>query len=161
MANTSNPLLDFSKSMMDLDLTKGADEFLKRLAQLKVPGIDMDALVATQRDDLEALTKANRAAIEGMKAVAELQVKILKETMDEISDVAGGLTKAGSPQDLAGKQTELAKHAFQTAVTHMREFAELVTKANKEATDAIVERVPDHLDEIKDILKIKQQSTAS
>ena len=161
MANVSNPLLDFSKSLVDLDLTKGADEFLKNLAQLNVPGIDMDTLVASQRDDLEALTKANRATCEGMKALSELQVKILKEAIDEISNVANGLAKAGSPQDLAIKQTELAKQAFQTPVAHMRELAELINKANKEVTDTIVERVPDHLDEIKDILKIKRQSTAS
>ena len=116
----------------------------------------MDALVASQRDNLEALTKANRATLEGMKAIAELQGKIMKETVNEISNVANELVKAGSPQDLAVKQAELAKQAFQTAVIHLRELAELINKTNKEVTDAIVERVPDHLDEIKDILKIKQ-----
>ena len=161
MAESSNALRDFTKSIVDLDLTKGADKFLSTLAKLKVPGIDMDALVASQRDDLEALTRANRAVMEGTQAVAQLQVKILKETMEEISNVANELTKAGSPQELAARQTDLAKQAFQTAVSHMRELAELMSKASKEATDVIVERVPDHLNDIKNILKIEQQPTGS
>ena len=54
------------------------------------------------------------------------------------------------------EQTELAKRAFETAVKNMRELADIVNKANEEATRAIVERVPESLDEIKEVLKVKQ-----
>jgi hypothetical protein len=36
----------------------------------------------------------------------------------------------------------------------MRELADIVTKANQQATDAIVNRIPASLDEIKDVLKL-------
>ena len=51
-------------------------------------------------------------------------------------------------------ETDLAKKAFETAVSKMRELAEIVTKANQQATDAIVNRIPASLDEIKDVLKL-------
>jgi phasin family protein len=153
--------VDFSKFIAGLDLTKGADELMKMLAQYKVPGVNMDALVASQRENLEALATANRAAFEGMKAVAEWQVKILNETMKEISNTAGELAKAGSPQDVVGKQADLAKQALQAAVTNMRDLAEIVNKAHQEATGAITERVTESLDEIKDVLKIKQEPPVS
>jgi phasin family protein len=153
--------VDFSKFMAGLDLTKGADELIKMLAQYKVPGVNMDALVASQRDNLEALATANRAALEGMKAVAEWEVKILRETMEEITNAVGELAKAGSPKDVVAKQADLAKHAFQAAITNMRELAEIVNKAHQEATDAITERVTESLDEIKDVLKIEQQPPVS
>ena len=131
------------------------------MAKLNVPGIDMDALVATQRYNLKALSDANRAAMEGMKEAAEWQVKILKETMEEVTHVVGELAKVHSPKDMAAENADLSKQAFETAVKNMRELAEIVNKANKQATDAIVERVPESLEEIKEVFKIKQQSSGA
>ena len=74
MTKIPESLQDFTKSLMDLDVTKGAEEVLNKLAQLQVPGVDMDALVASQRDNLEALSSANRAAMEGIKGVGEWQI---------------------------------------------------------------------------------------
>lgn len=153
---TTDTLKKLSKSLMDLDMTKGAEKILDMFAQLKVPGVDMAMLVASQRDNLEAVAKANQAAMQGLKGVGEWQMKILKGTIDEITKATGEMTKVHSPQDIVVEQTELAKRAFETAVNNMRELADVLNKANEEATRAIVERVPESLDEIKDVLKVKQ-----
>jgi phasin family protein len=156
MTKIPESLQDFAKSLMDLDVTKGAEEILDKLAQLQVPGVDMDALVASQRDNLEALSKSNRAAVEGVKGVAEWQMKILKQAIDEIAKTTRGMAEIHSPQELVIEQTEVAKRAFETAVTNMRELSEILNKANEAATRAIVDRVPESLDEIKEVLKVKQ-----
>jgi phasin family protein len=161
MGDASQPLRDWGKAIASLDLTKGVEELLKVLAQLKVPGVDMDALVASQRDNLEALSASNRAAIEGMKAVAEWQKKVLQETITAITGAVGALAKSGSPQEMVVEQTELANKAFEVAVRQMRELSEIVTKANKEATEAIVKRIPESLDEIKDVLKMDSALSGS
>jgi len=154
MTDMSKQMSDWLKTMGGLDMTKGSEQLLNALAGLKLPGVNMDALVASQRDNLEALSASNRAAMEGMKAVAEWQVKILQETVKELSSALGGLGKVGSPQQMVAAETDLAKKAFETAVGKMRELAEIVTKANQQATDAIVNRIPASLDEIKDVLKL-------
>jgi phasin family protein len=154
MADAFQPLGDWAKAIASLDLTKGTEELLQALAQLKVPGVDMDALVASQRDNLEALGASNRAALDGMKAVAEWQRKVLKEAMDEITGALGAFAKSGSPQDVVAKQTELANKAFEVAVTEMRELSEILTQANQQAAEAIMKRVPESIAEIKDVLKI-------
>ena len=141
---------------MDLDVTKGAEEVLTKLAQLQVPGVDMDALVASQRDNLEALSSANRAAMEGIKGIGEWQMKILSQAIDEIGKTTRGMTGVHSPQEMVVEQTELAKRAFETAVANMLELAEIVNKANENASKAIVDRVPESLEEIKEVLKVKQ-----
>ena len=161
MAKLPESLQDFSKSLMELDMTKGAEQILNKLSQLQVPGLDMDAVVASQRDNLEAVTHANRVAMEGIKGVGEWQMKILNQTIEEISKAAGEMTKVRSPQDVVVEQTELAKRAFETAVSNMRDLADILNKADETATSAIVERVPESLDEIKDVLKVKQQGTGS
>ena len=156
MTKIPESLQDFAKSLMDLDVTKGAEEVLNKLAQLQVPGVDMDALVASQRDNLEALSSANRAAMEGVKGVGEWQLKILSQTIDEIGKTAQEMTGVHSPQEMVVEQTELAKRAFETAVTNMRELAEILNKANENASRAIVDRVRESLEEIKEVLKVKQ-----
>jgi len=154
MTKIPESMQGFMKSLMDMDVTAGMEQILNKLAQLQVPGVDMDALVASQRDNLEALTKANKAAMEGMKGVGEWQMKILSKTIDEISSATREMAQVRSPQGIVVEQTELAKRAFEAAVTNMRELADILNKANEDATRTIVDRVPESLDEIKEVLKV-------
>lgn len=154
MAKAAQPTQDWAKTLASLDLTKGAEELLNMLAGLNVPGVNMDALVANQRENLEALSAANRAALEGAKAIGEWQAKILQETMQAMTTAMSAGAKAGTPQQMVTTEAELAKKAFETAVGKMRELAEIVTQANQKATEAIVKRIPESLDEIKEVLKV-------
>lgn len=157
MATTPESLMDFQKMMKDFDPTKMVDEFSKMLKQYKLPGVDLDSLIASQKKNVEALTSANKVAFEGLQAVAKRQTEILQETMNEASKAIDVLAKAGSPQEVAAKQAELAKDAFERALSNMRELAEMVAKANQEATNTINTRISATLDEIKDMaLKMKQ-----
>lgn len=160
MATGPEAFFDMTKFMKDFDPTKMVDELSKMMKQYKLPGVDMDSVVASQKRNLEALTSANRVAFEGMQAVAKRQAEILQETMNEASKAVDALSKAGSPQDLAAKQAELAKNAFERALSNMRELADMVAKSNQEATNTINTRISASLDEIKDLaLKLKQQPT--
>lgn len=157
MAQSPQPLFDITKYMKDVDPGKMMEEFSKMLKQYNLPGVDMDALMASQKKNLEALTMANRVALEGLQAVAKRQAEILQETMNEASKAVDVLSKAGSPTEVAAKQAELAKDAFERALSNMRELAEMVAKSNEEATSTINARISATLDEIKDMaLKMKQ-----
>ena len=161
MANPSQQMQDWGKTLASLDLTKGTEQLLKMLGGMNVPGVNMDALVASQRENLEALSASNRAALEGVKAVGEWQAKILQETMQELTTAISGLTKVSSPQQMVTSEAELAKKAFEAAVSRMRELSEIVTTANQKATEAIVKRIPQSLDEIKDVLKVDKSAPGS
>ena len=121
MAQAPQAMFDMSKFMKEVDPGKMMEEFSKMLKQYNLPGVDMDALMASQKKNLEALTQANRIALEGMQAVAERQAKILQETMNEASTAVDVLSKAGSPSEVAAKQAELAKGAFERALSNMRD----------------------------------------
>lgn len=157
MAKAPDPLFDVTKYMKDMDPGKMMEEFSKMLKQYHLPGVDMDSLMASQKKNMEALTAANRVALEGLQAVAKRQAEILQETMNEASKAVDVLSKAGSPTEVAAKQAELAKDAFERALSNMRELAEMVAKSNEEATSTINARISATLDEIKDMaLKLKQ-----
>ncbi len=153
----STEMFDLSKIFKDFDPTKFANQFASMLKDYKLPGVDMDAIVASQRKNVEAVAAANRVAFEGMQAVARRQAEILQETMNEATKAIDAVAKAGSPADAAAKQAELAKDAFERALGNMRELAEMVAKSNQEATNAVNKRITESLDEFKELaLKFKQ-----
>lgn len=152
-------LFDMSKVMKDFDPTKMVDEFSKMMKQYKLPGVDIDSVVATQKKNLEALTSANRVAFEGLQAVVRRQAEILQETMNEASKAVDSLSKSSGPQELAAKQVEITKEAFERALANARELAEMVAKANMEATNTINSRISSSLEELKELaLKLKQKA---
>jgi phasin family protein len=68
------------------------------------------------------------------------------------------LAKSGSPVDAAAKQAELTKQAFEKGLANARELAEMVAKANQDATSTIQARISATLDEIKEMtLKLKER----
>jgi phasin family protein len=157
MSNGPQAFFDVSKLMKEFDPTKVVAEFSNALKQYKLPNVDLDSVVASQKKNLEALTAANRTAFEGLQAVAKRQAEILQETMNEASKAVDALAKAGSPAEVAAKQAELTKSAFERALSNMRELADLVAKSNQDASTTISSRISASLDEIKDYaLKLKQ-----
>ncbi len=126
----------------ELDLTK-------MMADFRMPGVDVDGLMSSQRKNLEALTTANRLVVEGMQAIARRQTEIFRQMMDESTSAMKGMMSGANKEDAAAKQADMAKDAFQRAVTNMRELAEMIAKSNGEAFDIINRRVSESLDEIK------------
>lgn len=154
MADISKLLSDWSKAMANMDVTRSNEQLLNMMAGLKVPGLNMDALVASQRENLEALSTANRAALEGVKAVGEWQARLLQETMHELRAAIDFFCKQETAYEIVAAETDLARKALEKAVGEMRELAEIVVKANQQATTAILQRIPASLNEIRDVLKV-------
>ena len=139
MATNRNPFLE-------MDVTKLMGEF-------KLPGVDVDKMVSAQRKNVEALTSANQLAAEGLQAIARRQSEIMRQTFEEAGRTMREMMEHSAPEDRMVKQTELAKTAFEAALSNMRELAEMVTKANAEAFDVINKRVAESLDELRDMIK--------
>ena len=125
----------------------------KMVGDFKLPGVDMESLLAAQRKNIEALTAANRLALEGVQAVAQRQAEILRQTMEETSKMVSDLMAAGTPEDRVAKQADLMKSAFEKALANMRELAEMIAKSNTEAAEVISKRVSENLEEIKSMAK--------
>ncbi|HHW79077.1 MAG TPA: phasin family protein [Xanthomonadaceae bacterium] len=153
--STNNPFnpfanVDFGK----FDFSKF--DMSKMLGDVKIPGFDMQAVMDAQRKNIEALTAANQAAVQGMQAVAQRQAEILSQSMNEVSSIAQQLAGAGNPQEMTAKQAELVRKAFEQALANMRELAEMVSKSNTEAFAIINKRVTESLQELKGLVTPKQ-----
>ena len=141
MAKSNSPFeYDFS-SMTDIT---------KMFEQYKMPGIEVEKLVDAQRKNIEAITSATRVAFEGMQAIMQRQGEILRQSMSEASAVMQDMAAAGTPEDRMAKQAEVLKKAFETALSNVKELAEMGAKSNTEAMETINKRVAESLDEVRD-----------
>ena len=149
MADSPTSPIDLRKLMSDFDAGKLMSEVQKILQQYKIPGVDVDAIAASQKKNVEAVTTANRAAAEGLQTLAKRQAELLQETMRETSQAAAEMAKSMNPSDIVVKQTELMHSAFERGVTAMREMADIVSNSNRQATDAINSRIAATLEEVR------------
>jgi phasin family protein len=151
-SSSFNPF-DMSKVLTEFDPSKMMEQFNKVVSDYKIPGVDMSAIVELQRKNVEALTSANRQAIEGLQAVANRQSEILKETMDEAVTALRELSSAGGPKEATTKQAELLSKSFEKALTNMRELAEMAAKSNTDAFNVIQQRIHESVNEIKSLAR--------
>jgi phasin family protein len=129
------------------------NDFTKIFSEFKIPGFDMQALVATQRRNIEAVSHANQLAIEGVQAVMRRQGEILRQMVEESSSVLRDMMAAGAPEQKIAQQTELVKGAFEKALANLRELTEMVAKSNTEAADVLTKRIGESLTELKTSLQ--------
>ncbi|MEL0584058.1 MAG: phasin family protein [Candidatus Thiodiazotropha sp. (ex. Lucinoma kazani)] len=131
--------------------------FLKQLqggfSSYQLPNIDSDSFMESQKKNLEALMAANQAALSGTQELLRFQSEIMKQAMADATEAANSLASSTSPQEIAEKQTELVRAAFEKAVSNSTELSELM-KTNQEQITALVnERFTDALKEVKDSIK--------
>jgi phasin family protein len=130
------------------------DEIMKMFGSMKVPSMpDFQAFAEAQKRNLDALTTANKLAMEGAQAVAKRNMEIVQQAMGEMSQAVQSLAAAdGSPQDKATKQAEMMKSAYERAVANMQEIAELIQKSNGEAVGVLNRRFGEALEEVKGLM---------
>jgi len=128
--------------------------FSKLFSEMKVPAMpDMEAVLATHKRNLEALSDANRLALEGAQAVARRHFEILQATMVEMTESLTSLSVTEAPASRAAKQADLLKHAYENAVSNTRELGDLIQKSNAEAMQKLNSRFSEAMTEIKTLFK--------
>jgi phasin family protein len=152
MNQQSSGPFDVSKMMTGLDPTELMKKFTSALGEFKVPGVDINSLVEGQSKNVEALTTANKQALEGFQAVVTRQSELLRETMEEASTAITEISSAGSPTEMAAKQGELLKQAFAKTFSNMREVTEMTAKSSTEAFNTLKDRNMEIVEEIKRLM---------
>jgi phasin family protein len=143
----ANAFLNPSALMKDFD-------FSKLFSEMKVPAMpDMEAVLATHKRNLEALSEANRLALEGAQAVARRHFEIMQATMASMTESLKSLSVTEAPASRAAKQADLLKQAYENAVSNTRELGDLIQKSNAEAMQKLNGRFSEAMTEIKTLFK--------
>jgi phasin family protein len=133
-------------NFFDFDVTK-------MMADFRFRPFDVEAIMACQRRNIEALTQANQLAVEAVQAVARRQIEIARQSLEDMSALMRDLTQPASPEDRVAKNTEYAKQILEKSLNNGREITMLATKAGTEAADVLRKRACEGLDEIRDFAK--------
>ena len=142
---------DIGRSMMERGMANMA-EFSRLFSDMKMPAMGgMDTFMAAQRRNIEVFSAANRVALEGAQAVAKRHMEIMQQTMAEMTEGIRDLTTTESPQARAARQADMLKAAYERAVSHMQEMADLIQRANSEALGLLNQRFSEALDEVKQL----------
>lgn len=136
-------MMNGKQSFLDYDVSKA-------FAGFAIPGLNVEAFMASQRKNVEALTQANQLALEGVQAMARRQVEIAREALDGAPALFRELSQPGAPQERLAKNAELAKSTFEKSLAAARELTELVTRANADAFNVLTKRMTEGLEEIRD-----------
>jgi phasin family protein len=133
-------------SFFDFDVTKVMADFRFR-------PLDVEALMACQRRNIEAFSQANQLAVEGVQAVARRQIEIARQTIEDMSVLLRDLAQPVSTEERISKNTEYAKQFLDKSINHGREITLLATKAGTEAADVLRKRAAEGLDELRDFAR--------
>jgi phasin family protein len=125
----------------------------KMFAGFTFPGFDVEALMATQRKNLEAFTQANQLAVAGFQALAKMQVELSRAAMEQASALVRDWAETSTPEVKLQKQAEFAKQALEKGVSNTRELVQLAGKAQTEAFDVLKKRFTESVDEMTSLVK--------
>ena len=125
-------------------------DMTKFFAEFRMPAMpDMTELAKAQQKNLEAITAANKVALEGARAFAERHMQIVQQSMAEMQDAMRSMASPGDPQQQAAKQAEMAKAAYERATAQMQELADLIKKSSGEALSVLHARFAEAMEEVK------------
>jgi phasin family protein len=127
------------------------NDFTKYLSQMRMPGVDAEALMAAQKKNMDALVEANKAAAAGYQDLFKRQMAIFEETMTEAQQSMKAFEAVKVDPEKAKAQADLAKAAFEKALANMQALAESAQKANAEAYEIVSARIKESLAELRDM----------
>lgn len=135
-------MADARTNPFDLDVTK-------MFADFRFRPLDVEAMWAAQRRNIEALSQANQAAVEGAQAVARCQIELTRETFEGFSALLRDMAQPVSAEDRLAKNTEYMKNMIEKGITRSREIATIASKAGSDATEILHKRASEGLDELR------------
>lgn len=126
-------------------------DFFKVFGEFKAPNFDFNGLFATQRRNIEALTAIGQIAAESVQEVSRRQAEAVRSGVEGYLKASKDALTGGSPEATAAKQADYARGTFESAINHMREVSEMVTKSSFEAFDVLNKRAAESLEEFSSV----------
>jgi hypothetical protein len=111
----------------------------------KAHKVDHEAVLAGHKKNLEALTDANKMAVEVMKSIAELQGQFVRQTFEDMNKMIreNMSHKPGEKKDFS-VSADSFKNSMQKAVDHAGKVGEVLKKSGGEIHAHLKNHVEEH-----------------
>jgi phasin family protein len=137
-------------------------DFSKVWADMKMPEFDVDALIAVQQKNIEAMNMANKVAVDGWQAFAKKQAELWQAAVEDTGALAQDVAAAKEPADKIAKQAAFAKSSIEAGISNAREAQELAAKATNKTVDIVSKRWVESVEEaVAMVGKVTPMATAA
>jgi phasin family protein len=154
---TQNPF-DLSDVFKKFDPAAIGEQYKGIFGKFNLPNLDMTALIEAQNKNVQALTAANRAMLEGTKALMQRQGEMVKQVLEEASEAVKSVGSVSTAQDAAEKEIKLIEDSVSKALTNFSEISEMARNTQEETTKLVTTRFNESLAELRaNIAKLKPE----
>ncbi|MDH3263014.1 MAG: phasin family protein [Paracoccaceae bacterium] len=115
------------------------NEMVSQFKNLSGKNFDLEAIMKSNTQNLEALASANKSALEAYKDLLEKQRLIWDQMMTSASETASNLEVVGGTE-AASKNSKLLSDAAKKAFELMQEMAQTTADANAKAFEAVMKK---------------------
>ena len=127
-------------------------DYTKIFEDYKMQNFDLQGILETQRKNIQAFSEAQQSLLGNMQSIAQRHSEIISKAMQEQSKLTSELLREGKPDDKIAKNAELIKKNYEQAMSNFSEIAEMVKKANSEASGILNRRAKASMKEIKSVV---------
>ena len=122
-------------------------DFSKAWAEMKVPNFDVDALIAAQHKNIEAVNMASKAVVDGWQAFAKKLAELWQAAVEDTGALAQGVAAAKEPVEKIARQAAFAKSSIEVGISNVREAQEMAAKATNKTVDIVSKRWVESVEE--------------
>lgn len=121
--------------------------------------IDREAMMASHKKNLEALTEANKMAVDVMKSIAQLQTQYLKKTFEDMTHMAkDAMTSKPAPNQWEAHSLKM-KEYIHNAIDHGSTIASTLVKSHKDMHEVFHKRLHENIKNVQEGLAKKKPPT--
>lgn len=113
------------------------------------PTFDKDAMMQSHRKNLDALTEANKMAVEVMKSITQLQSQYVKQTFEDFSKMMKSMGQSGEQAN----HGEAVKDQLSKAMEHGSAITNTLTKSQREIMEMMHGRFSESVEELQEMQK--------
>lgn len=133
-------IFDMSKTMSDFKMPQ-------------MPMMDMEAITALQRKNVEAFTSMSQATYESLQSLMRRQMDSYRQMTEEMMQMSQAIMACPTPEAKVIKQAEASKAAIFKCISNLRDASETVAKCNTQAMETVGSRLNESLTEMCGAIK--------
>lgn len=145
---TENPF-DLSDVLKKLDPAALTKRYKKSLGKFNLPNLDMAGLIEARHKNVQALTAANRAMLEGTQTLMKRQGEMAEQVLEEASTAMKSLRSSANVQEAAEKQIKVIEDSVSRALANLSEISEMARNTQSETTKVMTDRFNESLAELR------------
>lgn len=143
---------------MSKDPFKDMIDMMKEMGEKSMQSFDKESLMKSHQRNIEALTEANRMAIDVMKSIATLQSQYIKQSFEDMTKIMRDMMgqpfdKNMDPKEVLTKQSNVMGDQVSRAFEHTSNVTSMLARSQKDIFDNMQKHYYENASNFSDVVK--------